>query len=80
MNPQSYNWTKGTLTSRTLCAFDSASIVRSKPKAGTCNINESAGLVPDVADNQIRWLPSYLRVMTTGATSYYSNMGGYVTT
>ncbi|UZT50294.1 tail fiber protein / tail tubular protein A [Enterobacter phage 03_vB_Eclo_IJM] len=47
-------------------------------KGWNFNINESAVLVPDVADNQIRWLPSYLRVMTTGATSYYSNMGGYV--
>lgn len=47
-------------------------------KGWNFNINEAAVLVPDVDDNQIRWLPSYLRVMTTGATSYYSNMGGYV--
>lgn len=47
-------------------------------KGWNFNINEAKVLQPDVSDNQIRWLPSYLRVMTTGATSYYSNMGGYL--
>lgn len=47
-------------------------------KGWNFNINESAVLVPDLEDNRIRWMNTYLRVMTTGAASYYSNMGGYV--
>lgn len=47
-------------------------------KGWNFNINEAAVLTPDVQDNRIRFLPSYLRVMTAGATSYYSNMGGYL--
>ena len=47
-------------------------------KGWNFNINEAAVLTPDVQDNKIRFLPSYLRVMTAGATSYYSNMGGYL--
>ena len=47
-------------------------------KGWNFNINESAVLLPDVQDQRIRFLPTYLRVMTTGATSYYSNMGGYL--
>lgn len=47
-------------------------------KGWNFNINEAAVLTPDVQDNRIRFLPSYLRVMTAGTTSYYSNMGGYL--
>lgn len=47
-------------------------------KGWNFNINESAELVPDLQDNRIRYLPSYLRVMTTGSASFYSNMGGYL--
>lgn len=47
-------------------------------KGWNFNINESAVLVPDLSDQRIKYLPTYLRVMTTGATSYYSNMGGYL--
>lgn len=47
-------------------------------KGWNFNINEAAVLIPDVSDSRIRWLPTYLKVMTTGATSAYSNNGGYV--
>lgn len=47
-------------------------------KGWTFNINESAVLVPDSRDSRIKYLPSYLKVTTTGAASYYSNMGGYL--
>lgn len=47
-------------------------------KGWNFNINESAELVPDLQDKRIRYLPSYLRVMTTGSASFYSNMGGYL--
>lgn len=47
-------------------------------KGWNFNINESAVLVPDLTDKRIKYLPSYLRVMTTGSASFYSNMGGYL--
>lgn len=47
-------------------------------KGWNFNINEQAVLVPDVFTKQIRYLPSYLRVMTTGSSSFYQNMGGYL--
>lgn len=45
-------------------------------KGWNFNINEAKVLSPDITSNTIRWLPSYLRVMTTGAASYYQNMNG----
>lgn len=47
-------------------------------KGWNFNINESKVLQPDTNVNKIRYLKSYLRVMTTGAASYYSNVGGYL--
>lgn len=47
-------------------------------KGWNFNINEAAVLTPDVQDQRIRYLPSYIKVMTTGSASYYSNMGGYL--
>lgn len=47
-------------------------------KGWNFNINESAELVPDLQDKRIRYLQSYLRVMTTGSASFYQNMGGYL--
>lgn len=47
-------------------------------KGWNFNINESAELVPDLQDNRIRYLASYLRVMTTGSASFYQNVGGYL--
>lgn len=45
-------------------------------KGWNFNINPAAVLTPDLQTNTIRFLPSYLRVMTEGAESTYSNMGG----
>lgn len=47
-------------------------------KGWNFNINESAALIPDQTTRKIKYLPSYLRVMTTGSASFYSNMGGYL--
>ncbi|QUE30115.1 tail fiber protein / tail tubular protein A [Enterobacter phage IME278] len=45
-------------------------------KGWNFNINGAAVLTPDLQTNTIRYLPTYLRVMTEGAASTYSNMGG----
>lgn len=47
-------------------------------KGWNFNINEAAVLTPDLQNNKIRYLPTYLRVMTTGAASFYSNRDGYL--
>lgn len=47
-------------------------------KGWNFNINEAKVLAPDLTVNKIRYLPSYLRVMTTGSASYYTNRGGYL--
>lgn len=47
-------------------------------KGWNFNIDERAVLIPNVQDNRIRYLSSWLRVMTPGGASFYSNMGGYL--
>lgn len=46
-------------------------------KGWTFNIEEGATLVPDAFSGLIEYLPSYLRMTTTGGTAYI-NRGGYV--
>lgn len=47
-------------------------------KGWNFNINEAAVLVPDVEEQKIPYLPTYIRVMTTGSASYYTNQGGWL--
>lgn len=47
-------------------------------KGWNFNINESKVLSPNLKENKIPYLPTYLRVMTTGSASYYTNMGGFL--
>lgn len=47
-------------------------------KGWNFNIDESKVLTPSLDTRQIVWLPSYLRMQTTGSASAYSNRGGYV--
>ncbi len=46
-------------------------------KGWNFNINESATLVPNTA-GKIRYLPSYIKVLTTGSESKYSNRDGWL--
>ncbi|UCR91170.1 putative tail tubular protein A [Ralstonia phage RpT1] len=62
------------LNARRLLAVVSTEV---QDKGWTFNVDEAFELVPDTFSNKIVWLPTYLRVLTTGGTPYV-NRGGFV--
>ena len=47
-------------------------------KGWNFNINEAKVLSPNLKEGKIPYLPTYLKVMTTGSASTYTNMGGFL--